>query len=66
MSFWQDARLALKESMLTQYKAEQALLAAKEAQRHSEQTRERLIRLETAFEIVLSRADGRRPRLPER
>lgn len=66
MSFWQDASRALKEAMLTQYKAEQALLAAKDAQRHSEETRERLVRLETAFDIIVSRAGARLPRLPER
>lgn len=66
MSFWNDAVRALREATLMQYKVEQALTAAKEAQRHSEETRERLVRLETAFDIIVMRAEARRPRLPER
>lgn len=62
MSFWQDALRALQQAALLQYKVDQALQTAEEARRHSQETRERLIQLETTFEIILSRSGARRLR----
>jgi hypothetical protein len=63
MSFWQDTLRALQQAALLQYKVDQALHTAQEARHHSQETRERLIQLETTFEIILSRSGARR--LPE-
>lgn len=63
MSFWQDALRALQQAALLQYKVDQALWTAEGARQHSQDTRERLIQLETAFEMILSRSGARR--LPE-
>ena len=60
MSFWQDALRALQQAALLQYKVDQALQTAEEARRHSQDTRERLIQLETTFEMILSRSGARR------
>jgi hypothetical protein len=65
VSFWQDALRALQQAALLQYKVDQALQVAEEARRHSTETRERLIQLETTFEIILSRSGARRAQLPD-
>lgn len=68
MSFWTDALRALQQVTLLQHKVEQALLTAEEARRHSIETRERLIRLETLIDIAMQRspAPPAPPQLPER
>lgn len=67
MSFWTDALRALQQVTLLQHKVEQALTTAEEARRHSIETRERLIRLETLIDIAMQRgaASPSPPRLPE-
>lgn len=65
MSFWQDALRALQQAALLQYKVDQALQTAEDARRHSQDTRERLIQLETAFEMILSRSGARRLSEPQ-
>ncbi|WP_375402521.1 hypothetical protein [uncultured Sphingomonas sp.] len=55
---------AFQQAALLQYKVEQALTLAKDASRHSQETRDRLIQLETAFEIIVGRSGARQPRLP--
>ena len=64
MSFWTDARRALQQAALLQYKVEQALQTAEDARRHSIETRERLIQLETLIDIALQRRGAPR-QLPE-
>jgi hypothetical protein len=63
MSFWTDALRALQQVTLLQHKVEQALTTAEEARRHSIETRERLIRLETMIDIAMKRRPP--PALPE-
>ena len=55
MSFWTDALRALQQVTLLQYKVEQALTVAEEARRHSIETRERLIQLETLIDLAIKR-----------
>ncbi|HVJ03514.1 MAG TPA: hypothetical protein VM662_15135 [Sphingomonas sp.] len=66
MSFWTDALRALQQVTLLQYKVEQALTVAEEARRHSIETRERLIQLETLIDLAMKRpAPPAPPQLPE-
>ncbi len=68
MSFWTDALRALQQVALLQHKVEQALSTAEEARRHSIETRERVIRLETLIDIAMKRQSApppARPALPE-
>lgn len=68
MSFWTDALRALQQVALLQHKVEQALATAEEARRHSIETRERVIRLETLIDIAMKRqpaAPPAPPALPE-
>ena len=60
MSFWTDALRALQQAALLQYKVEQALKTAEEARRHSLETRERLIQLETLIDIAMKRGESSR------
>ncbi|MBO9623997.1 MAG: hypothetical protein J7500_14910 [Sphingomonas sp.] len=67
MSFWTDALRALQQVTLLQYKVEQALTVAEEARRHSIETRERLIQLETLIDLAMKRPAPPpiQPQLPE-
>lgn len=66
MSFWSDALRALQQVTLLQYKVEQALKVAEEARRDSQETRERLIQLETLIDIAMKRRPAPPPmQLPE-
>lgn len=68
MSFWTDALRALQQVALLQHKVEQALTTAEEARRHSIETRERVIRLETLIDIAMKRppvSSPAPPALPE-
>lgn len=66
MSFWTDALRALQQVTLLQYKVEQALTVAEDARRHSQETRERLIQLETLIDIAMKRRPAPPPMaLPE-
>ncbi|UYY77334.1 hypothetical protein [Sphingomonas sp. R1] len=68
MSFWTDALRALQQVALLQHKVDQALTTAEEARRHSIETRERVIRLETLIDIAMKRqpaAPPAPPALPE-
>jgi len=66
MSFWTDALRALQQVTLLQYKVEQALRVAEEARRHSIETRERLIQLETLIDLAMKRPASPPPmQLPE-
>lgn len=66
MSFWTDALRALQQVTLLQYKVEQALTVAEEARRHSIETRERLIQLETLIDLAMKHpAPPALPQLPE-
>lgn len=68
MSFWTDALRALQQVALLQHKVEQALTTAEEARRHSIETRERVIRLETLIDIAMKRppvSPPAPPALPE-
>jgi len=64
MSFWTDALKALQQVAVLQYRVEQALTTAEEARRHSIETRERLIHLETIIDIAVKRRSAA-PSLPE-
>lgn len=64
MSFWTDALRALQQVALLQHKVEQALTTADEARRHSIETRERVIRLETLIDIAMKRQPSAPPALP--
>ncbi|WP_066722324.1 hypothetical protein [Sphingomonas pituitosa] len=64
MSFWTDALRALQQVALLQHKVEQALTTAEEARRHSIETRERVIRLETLIDIAMKRQPGPPPTPP--
>jgi hypothetical protein len=55
VKFWSDALKALQQVTLLQYKVEQALKVAEDARRHSHETRERLIQLETLIDIAMKR-----------
>lgn len=63
MSFWTDALRALQQVALLQHKLDQAASTAEEARRHSIETRERLIRLETLIDIAMQRRPP--PALPD-
>jgi hypothetical protein len=66
VSFWTDALRALQQVTLLQHKVEQALVTADEARRHSIETRERLVRLETLIDIAAKRQSAPPPlSLPE-
>jgi hypothetical protein len=65
VSFWTDALRALQQVTLLQHKVEQALNTAEEARRHSIETRERVIRLETLIDIAMKRSPAPPPALPE-
>ena len=60
MSFWTDALRALQQAALLQYKVDQALNVAEEARRHSIETRERLIQIETLLDLAMKHASAAR------
>ncbi|WP_333571365.1 hypothetical protein [Sphingomonas sp.] len=64
MSFWTDALRALQQVALLQHKVDQALTTAEEARRHSIETRERVIRLETLIDIAMKRSAAPPPAPP--
>jgi len=60
VSFWTDALRALQQAALLQYKVDQALNVAEEARRHSIETRERLIQIETLLDLAMKHASAAR------
>ena len=63
MSIWTDALRAIQQAAMLQYKVDQALTVAEEARRHSIETRERVIKIETFLDHMVRRPVARR--LPE-
>jgi hypothetical protein len=65
MSIWTDALRALQQVTVLQHKVDQALATADEARRHSIETRERLVRIETLIDIAIKSPVPPRLQLPE-
>lgn len=63
MSIWTDALRAIQQAAMLQYKVDQALTVAEEARRHSIDTRERVIKIESFLDHMVRRPVARR--LPE-